>query len=57
MSSTEFAHFILKKAKVLVVPGNEFGKYGEGFVRISYATDYEKIEIAMNRIEEVLKNI
>jgi aminotransferase len=55
MSSTEFAHFILKKAKVLVVPGNEFGKYGEGFVRISYATNYEKIEIAMNRIEEVLK--
>ncbi|MBL7170191.1 MAG: pyridoxal phosphate-dependent aminotransferase [Candidatus Aenigmarchaeota archaeon] len=55
MSSVQAANFFLKKAKVLVVPGTEFGKYGEGYVRMSYATGYEKIEEAMNRIERVVK--
>jgi aminotransferase len=56
MSSEQFSDFLLKKAKVLVVPGTEFGKYGEGYVRMSYATAYEKIEEALNRIEKVVKN-
>jgi len=54
-SSTEVANLFLKKAKVLVVPGTEFGKYGEGYVRMSYATSYEKIEEAMDRIEKVVR--
>jgi aminotransferase len=54
-SSTEVANLFLKEAKVLVVPGTEFGKYGEGYVRMSYATSYEKIEDAMDRIEEVVR--
>ncbi len=55
MSSVKFSHMLLQKAKVLVVPGTEFGKNGEGFIRLSYATDYKKIETAMDRIEKVLK--
>ncbi|MBS3055322.1 MAG: pyridoxal phosphate-dependent aminotransferase [Candidatus Aenigmarchaeota archaeon] len=54
-NSTTFAHSLLHKTKVLVVPGTEFGKYGEGFVRMSYATSYQKIVKAMGRIEKVLK--
>jgi aminotransferase len=50
--STEFAHDMLKKAKVLMVPGNEFGSKGEGFVRISYATGKEKIKEAFERLED-----
>ncbi len=57
MDSREFADFILKKAKVVVVPGTEFGKYGEGFVRLSYATSYEKIEEAIDRIEKTLEKL
>jgi len=57
MKSSEIANFFLKKAKVLVVPGTEFGKYGEGYLRLSYATSYEKIEEAMNRIENVVRKI
>jgi len=57
MSSVKFAHFLLKKAKVLVVPGTEFGKYGEGYVRLSYATSYEKIQKALNRMERVLRKL
>ena len=51
LSSYEFAEKLLKEAKVAVVPGTEFGRNGEGFVRLSYATAYEKIEEAMDRIE------
>lgn len=56
MSSTDLAHMLLQKAKVLVVPGTEFGSYGEGYVRMSYATSYEKIQEAMDRIEVWLKS-
>jgi len=57
MKSTEVVHFFLKKAKVLTVPGTEFGKYGEGYIRLSYATAYEKVEEALNRIEKVIKKL
>ncbi len=50
--STDFVHGMLKKAKVLMVPGNEFGSKGEGFVRISYATGKEKIKEAFERLEK-----
>jgi len=53
-SSEKFAERLLK-AKVMVIPGTEFGKHGEGYVRMSYATAYEKIEEAMDRIEAALK--
>ncbi len=56
MTSTHLAHMLLEKAKVLVVPGTEFGEYGEGYVRMSYATSYEKIQEAMDRIENWLRN-
>ncbi len=54
MPSVKFSKFLLEKAKVLVVPGTEFGKYGEGFVRMSYATEYKKIGQAMDRVEKLL---
>ena len=54
MTSEQFTDFLLKEAKVLVIPGNEFGTYGGGYIRISYATAYEKIEEAMNRIEKII---
>ncbi len=57
MKSTEVVQFFLKKAKVLTVPGTEFGKYGEGYIRMSYATAYEKIEEALNRIEKVVRKL
>jgi len=55
MSSEKTADFLLKKAKVMTIPGNEFGNYGEGFIRLSYATEYKKIESALDRIERLLK--
>ena len=50
--SEEVAEQLLYSAKVAVVPGSAFGKYGEGYLRISCATSYEKLAEAMDRIEE-----
>jgi aminotransferase len=57
MTSLQFSKWLLKNAKVATVPGSEFGKYGEGHLRFSYATDYKLIEKAMDRIEKALKKI
>jgi len=53
--STDFSDYLLDDEKVAVVPGCAFGKAGEGYIRLSYATAYEKIEEAMNRIERAVK--
>ena len=54
-NSLDFARKLLREAKVAVVPGTDFGKYGEGYLRFSYATKLPLIEEAMNRIERFLK--
>ncbi len=55
LTSKEFSELMLKEARVAVVPGSAFGKAGEGYIRISYATAYEQLEEAMDRMEGVLK--
>lgn len=55
LTDKEFSELMLKEARVAVVPGSAFGKAGEGYIRISYATAYEKLEEAMDRMEKVLK--
>lgn len=50
MTSEEFSVRLLEEEKVAVVPGSAFGAGGEGFVRCSYATAYEKIEEALERM-------
>ncbi|MCD6196321.1 MAG: pyridoxal phosphate-dependent aminotransferase [Staphylothermus sp.] len=55
LTSQEFTEKLIRDAKVVVVPGNAFGKAGEGYIRISYATSYENLVEAMNRIEDFLK--
>jgi len=50
MDDVEFAEKLLEEERVAVVPGSAFGAGGEGFVRCCYATAYEKIEEAMDRV-------
>jgi aminotransferase len=50
MSDDQFAERLLQEERVAVVPGNAFGEAGRGFVRCSYATAYEKIEQALERM-------
>ena len=55
MTSEEFATELIQKYNVAVVPGNCFGDAGEGFIRCCYATDINKIKIAMERIASLVK--
>lgn len=57
VSSEKLSEFLLDEAKVVTVPGSSFGRYGEGYLRFSYATAYEKVEEALNRIERVVHKI
>jgi aminotransferase len=50
MDDETFSMRLLDEEKVAVVPGSAFGAGGEGFVRCSYATAYEKIEEALERM-------
>lgn len=49
-TSTDFCEFLLKEARVVATPGSAFGKQGEGFLRLSYATSLENIEEALDRM-------
>jgi aminotransferase len=55
MDDETFAEKLLHEEHVAVVPGNAFGLGGQGFVRCSYATAYEKIEEALRRIERFMQ--
>ena len=57
MNGEKFAEYLLNEAKVVVVPGSEFGPSGEYYVRISYATSRENLKEALTRMEEVLEKI
>ena len=52
-----FAERLLYEEEVAVIPGSAFGDAGAGFVRCSYATSYEKLEIALEKIEKLLKRL
>lgn len=51
-----FAEQLLLQEQVAVVPGTAFGAAGAGHVRACYATSYEEIEDALERIERFLRN-
>jgi len=55
MDEDTFAQKLLQEEKVAVVPGTAFGPGGEGYVRCSYATAYEKIEEALRRMERFMR--
>lgn len=55
MSSEGFSEFLVKKAHVITVPGSAFGCNGEGYIRLSYAAAYEKLEEALDRMEKAVR--
>ncbi len=57
MTSEEFATRLLQEEKVAVVPGDAFGKCGEGFLRISYAYSIDNLKVALDRMENFIKRL
>ncbi len=53
--SKELADMLLYEAGVACLSGTAFGKYGEGFLRFSYANSIPNITEGLKRIEKALK--
>ncbi len=53
-SSSELAVRMLQEAGVACLAGSSFGAYGEGYLRFSYATALERIELALDRMHGLL---
>lgn len=54
-NSSELAFYLIKEAKVVLIPGLAFGS--DHHLRISYATSMEQLEKGMDRIESALFNL
>ena len=52
-----FAYELAQKAKVGVTPGRYFGKGGEGYVRLSYASSTEQLQESLRRITDFVNNL
>jgi aspartate/methionine/tyrosine aminotransferase len=55
--SKEFSDYLLNEAGVAVLPGTSFGKYGEGYLRISFANSVENIKKALDRISKAVEKL
>lgn len=54
-TSRDFANWLFDKTGVFVTPGINFGKTGEGYVRISMTAPDERIETALARMRAAIK--
>jgi aspartate/methionine/tyrosine aminotransferase len=55
--SKELEEFLLIEAGVACLSGTAFGKYGDGFLRFSYANSMPMIEQALDRIDRALRRV
>lgn len=49
-SAFEFCEDLLKTSGIVLVPGNAFGTYGEGFFRLSYVCSEEQLQEVIDRM-------
>lgn len=54
LSSAEFALDLLEKTGVMVTPGSVWGSEGEGYVRLTFTLEIERIRQAVSRISDYL---
>jgi len=55
MSSKQLADLLLNEAGVAVLSGAAFGKFGEGYLRLSYANSIANIQEALRKMKQVIE--
>jgi len=55
ISSSEFSSRLMEEFGVATAAGTAFGKYGEGYIRLSYANSLDNIKLAVERIAAFTK--
>lgn len=56
-TSKWMANYLLEDAGVALLDGTAFGKYGEGYLRISYATSIQNLREGISRIKSSLEKL
>jgi aspartate/methionine/tyrosine aminotransferase len=56
-SSAEFADDLLARHGVAALSGTSFGRYGEGYLRLSYANSLSQIRLALQRIGDAARAV
>ncbi len=56
-TSKEISDYLLNEAGVATLPGTSFGKYGEGYIRFSYATSLDNIKEGLKRVKEAISKL
>ncbi len=51
-TSAEFTALLLDEADIVVTPGNGYGEYGEGYIRLSLTINNEDMEKGLARLSE-----
>ncbi len=57
MSSDKFADYLLQEFGVATLSGTAFGKYGDGYLRLSYAGSMESIKKGLDRMDQASKKL
>ncbi|MBB6443663.1 aminotransferase A [Bacillus benzoevorans] len=57
LSSFDFCLSLVKEEKIAVVPGSAFSSFGEGYFRLSFASDMETLKEGLNRIESFIEKM
>jgi len=57
MNCKQLADHLLQEAGVATLAGTAFGEYGEGYLRLSYATSLENIKKALERIKTAVAKL
>lgn len=53
----ELADYLMDEVGVALLPGTAFGKYGDGYLRLSYANSLDNIKDALSRIESAISKL
>ena len=53
MTSDEFSEYVLEEIGIGLLPGNNFGSNGEGYVRMCYSTSQDNIREALDRLKKL----
>jgi len=57
LSCEALADYLLEEAGVALLAGTAFGKFGDGYLRISYANSLENIQEALERIQVAVSKL
>jgi len=55
--SKELADYLLSDAGVACLPGTAFGREGEGYLRLSFATSIERLREGLKRMASALERL